>query len=290
MIEQINSPYIHVATTENFTALVLENSSIGPVLVHFMSLDDADCLRQHPVLESVIQHYDGRVLLVIINTVAETPVTSDYKISSVPVIKIFRNGEVVESLAGLQNKETLIHILDNYVARDSDMLLADAIQLYSEGKNKQAFEKIAEGITADADNPRLPLAMCKLLKHEKRYAEAFKLISNLPPNVSNNEEIRRYRDELAFYADLDDSKNLEQLEQAVRMKPDDCTSLRQLTIHAVLHQKYDTAMQFLSQIIEINPAYADNYAQQAMLRIFNIVGAESELVSRYRSNLMKYAH
>ena len=68
MIDSVNSPYIHAATADNFNSLVLENSRKGPVLVNFWSQSAGPCLRQYPLLDKIIHHYDGRVLLINIDT------------------------------------------------------------------------------------------------------------------------------------------------------------------------------------------------------------------------------
>ncbi len=100
MIDSIESPYIHAAGGENFQPLVLENSHKGPVLVNFWSRKAGPCLRQYPLLDRVIHHYAGRVLLVNIDADAEVALTREYGVTSVPTLKLFRRGEVVETRHG----------------------------------------------------------------------------------------------------------------------------------------------------------------------------------------------
>ena len=54
MIDTVNSPYIHTGTSDNFKALVLENSHRGPVLVNFCSKKSDPCLQQYPILDQLI--------------------------------------------------------------------------------------------------------------------------------------------------------------------------------------------------------------------------------------------
>lgn len=104
----------------------------------------------------------------------------------------------MEALHGYQSEKDLTKILDQYVARDSDLVLAKALQHYSQGKLIQAYESITEAIVADPVKPRLPLTMCKLLKHEKRYNEALKLIEASPDWIRNNNEVAQFYAVLSF--------------------------------------------------------------------------------------------
>ena len=290
MIDTLESPYIHAATAENFSSLVLDNSKLGPVLVNFWSRKAGPCLRLYPVLDKMIHHYAGRVLLVNIDTESDITIPREYGITSVPTLKLFRNGQVVETWHGYQSEDDLTKVLDIYVSRDSDQTLAQAIQLYSGGQPAKAYEVIAEAIVNDPVNPRLPLAMCKLLKHEARYTEAMKLIDSLPDDVRNNVEIRQLQDLLSFYLELDPTLELNTLLTRIEASAEDMEARQQVVAYYVIQQRHEDALNELVAIMDIDPGYNENYAQKAMLKIFNILGSEHKLAATFRPNLRRYAH
>ena len=290
MIESIDSPYIIEATSNNFKPLVLENSKQGPVLVNFWSRSAGPCLRQYPILDQLVQHYDGRLLLINVDAEKEVAVTNEYGITSIPTLKLFRNQQVVATMHGYQNEEDLLKLLEQYVARDSDLTLADAIRLYTDGKKTEAYETIANAIVEDPVNPRLPLTFCKLLKHEERYIEALALIDALPPAIRNHTEVAQLHDLLTFHREVDTSRNFDNLVRQVEQAPDDLEAIHQLTAQYVVRQQHEKALQQLANMIEINPGYRDNYARSAMIRVFNILGSEHALVREFRPSLKRYAH
>lgn len=290
MLEGIHSPYIHAATADNFNSLVLDNSRKGPVLVNFWSKNAGPCLRQYPLLDKIIHHYDGRVLLINIDAEKEVVITRQYGITSVPTLKLFRNENVVETLHGYQSENELLKLLESYVARDSDLALADAVQLYVEGKTVEAYEMIASAIAGDPVNHRLPLTMCKLLKHEGRFAEAMKLIDTMPLAIRGNREVEQFYDLLSILVEVDLSGDMEALLQHVESNPDDLRARRQLAIQYVLRQQYEQALGQLVAIMEIEPEFQDNYPQKAMLKIFNILGKGHPMIAQYRPNLSRYIH
>ena len=63
---------------------------------------------------------------------------------------------------------------------------------------------------------------------------------------------------------------------------------QRLSIQYVVHRDYEQVLQQLVAIMELDPAYADKYPQQAMLRIFNILGSEYPLTALYRPHLQRY--
>lgn len=290
MIESIESPYIQAATVDTFKSLVLDNSIKGPVLVNFWSRKAGPCLRQYPILDKLIHHYAGRLLLVNINTESEIILTKEYGITSVPTMKLFRDGRVVESWHGYQTETDLTRTLDKYVVRDSDQQLAQAIGLYAEGKTTEAYELIANAIMEDPINPRLPLAMAKLLKHEERYQEALKLLDALPAEIRANQEISQLQDLLQFHIAIIPNNNIFEINKRIETNPDDFEAMQKLIAHHVIRQDYNSALKLLVRIMDTNPGFDDNYAQKAMLRIFNLLGPQHPLASEYRVNLRRYTH
>jgi len=290
MLDSLDSPYIHAANSENFKALVLDNSGLGPVLVNFWSKNAGPCLRQYPILDKIIHDYAGRLLLINIDTQTEFIFTKEYGIASVPTLKLFRNGEVIETLHGYQSEHDLVKMLDQYVARDSDQLLARAIHQYSQGNQEKAYEMIADAIVEDPKNPRLPLAMCKLLRHEQRYSEAVKLISSLPEDIRDNNEIKMFYEIIRFHAEREDQTTSEQLIELVNTNNIDLDLKRQLFIQYVIEGNFDAALLQLVEIMESDQGFDNNYAQSAMLRVFNLLGDKHPLISKFRPNLSRYTH
>lgn len=290
MIETIDSPYIHAGSAANFEALVLKNSDQGPVLVNFWSRKAGPCLRQYPVLDKLIHGYDGRLLLVNVDADAEVKTTADYGIASLPTLKLFRYEKVVETLHGYQSEAELINRLNQYVARDSDQLLADAIATYSRGDQQQAYASLSDAIVKDPANPRLPIALCKLLKHERRYTEALTFLASLPQEISAVSGVDALRDELGFMLIADNITDVEALIERVELEPADLNAKVELSAFYILNGEFESALLLLVGVMEVEQGYHDNYAQKSMLKIFNTLGNDHELVTRFRSNLRRYTH
>lgn len=289
MIEQSpDSSFIHAVNADNFKPMVLDNSKQGPVLVNFWSRKAGPSLRQYPVLDKLIYDFRGKVLLVNVDIDTDYKITNEYGITSVPTLKLFVDEHVVATRHGFQSEEELKELLQQYIVRPSDKILANAIHLYSQGDCTKAYEVITDAIMEDPDNPRLPLALCKILKYEKRYIEANKILSSLPVEMRQNEDIIKFRNLIDFHIISNGVENVEVLTERLTQFPDNLSTRKQLSAWYVVENNFEMAISELIRIIEIDKNYDEKYPKTALLKIFAILGKEHELVNQYRYILKQY--
>src|SRR3989344_5376933 len=102
-------------TDQNFSEEVLKADK--PVLVDFWAPWCGPCRVQGPIVETLAQHYAGRNNLKIGKmNVDENPIVAQrYQILSIPTVKIFKNGQIVENLIGLQTKESLQKRIETHI-------------------------------------------------------------------------------------------------------------------------------------------------------------------------------
>lgn len=121
-------------------------------------------------------------------------------------------------------------------------------------------------------------------------ANALKIIETLPSGIRDNSEIVKFHDLLTFYAAIYPAHNVQTLEAGLEANPDDQIIRQQLAAHYVIGKQYKAALEQVAAIMDRDEYFADSYAQQAMLRVFNIIGGDHPLASKYRSNLKRYTH
>lgn len=102
---------IEVVGKEQFDAEVLK--STVPVLVDFWAPWCTPCLMMAPILAKVGEEMAGKVKIVKVNTEEpdNMPLAMEYKIMSIPNMKIFKNGEYVKEIIGLRPKDVVIEEL-----------------------------------------------------------------------------------------------------------------------------------------------------------------------------------
>lgn len=88
----------------NFEEEVLKSS--GVVVVDFYATWCGPCKMLAPVLEELSQEVSNAKIVKI--DVDENPVTANmYKVVNIPTIKIFKDGELVDTKVGFQPKDNL---------------------------------------------------------------------------------------------------------------------------------------------------------------------------------------
>lgn len=83
------------------------NKSATPVLVDFWAVWCGPCRMQDPILDEITKLYEGKVKIAKVNVDENPTVTQKFGIMSIPTLLLFKNGEVVKQMIGVQSKETL---------------------------------------------------------------------------------------------------------------------------------------------------------------------------------------
>ncbi len=93
-------------TTETFKKEVLESEV--PVIVDFWAQWCRPCLMLAPVLEEIAKDFDGKVKVAKVNVDQEGYLANQYRISSIPTVLLFENGQLKNQVIGLMRKEDLV--------------------------------------------------------------------------------------------------------------------------------------------------------------------------------------
>jgi putative thioredoxin len=99
-------------TDETFEKEVLEKSKTTPVLADFWAEWCGPCKMLGPTLEKISKEYEGKLVVAKIETDKAPSTSSKYGIMSIPSVKLFKNGEIVDEFTGAQPETTIKQWLD----------------------------------------------------------------------------------------------------------------------------------------------------------------------------------
>ena len=174
------SEFIFEGTEFNFDQLVLENSRKGLVVVDFWAPWVGPSLRQREMLSRLAARYNGRFLLVTVNTDQQKGIADRYAVKSLPSLKLFRGGKVVESLYGAQPEQDYQAAVDRFLVGLGDKVRLAAGKAWNQGSHDLAIQTLVEGAMAEPENLEIPAMLGKLLMRLNRFDEARSVLVALP--------------------------------------------------------------------------------------------------------------
>jgi putative thioredoxin len=99
-------------TDKNFEAEVIEKSKTTPVLVDFWASWCGPCITLKPTLEKIAKEYEGKLILAKAVTDDNSDAASKFSVMSIPSVKLFKDGKVVDEFVGAQPEDTIKKWLD----------------------------------------------------------------------------------------------------------------------------------------------------------------------------------
>jgi putative thioredoxin len=240
-----------------------------------------------PVLAKLAADYGGKFVVAKVNSDEQQELAAQWGVRSLPTVKLFRNGTVVDEFMGALPESQVRAFLDRHIERASDQAAKYALELWRRGERDAALAELRRAHTQDEQNTRVTAVLIRLSLAAGKVAEAERDLHELPANIQAEPEFVQLRALLDFSRDVADAPPAATLQQKLAANPDDLDARLQLGAHLALAENYEGALEQLLEVLRRNRSFRDGAARKGMLKIFELLGGTGEVVNRYRAQMFK---
>ena len=284
------SPHIHNVGMQNFQQLVLQKSLEKPVLVDFWADWCQPCKTIMPMLAKLADEYGGKFELAKVNADEERELAGHFGIKSLPTMKLFLQGKIVDERVGAVPESEVRAMLDQHIVSETDKYLQAAMMAFQQGHPEQALEILNQALAGDPENADLKVAIAQIVYTQGDKDSAVKLLDSLDDEGSKLDGAISLRAQIKLEEQLADLPPLDEIERRLAQDPGDCQALLFKSRHLTARGDYDNAMECLLEIMRRDRGFDDDAGRKGLLELFDMLGGEHPSVQKYRRKLFTLLH
>jgi len=264
--------FIFEISKESFNTSVLQNSQKIPVFVEFMGVWSEPCIRMSDTLAALAREFAGQFIFAKIDSDEQSELCEEHGIKSLPTLKVFKDGEVVSSIEGLVEEDSLRDLLKSHgIFHQSDELRLQAREKHIAGNTAEAIQLLTHAIQLEPGNTRVAMDMVQVMIDLGELEQATGLFNRLPDSEKESDFGRALIGQLSFMQLAKNTQGKDLLLGRLASDPKDLDACFDLAICHIAVHEYEQAADRLFQIMEIQSDYKDGAAREMLGNMSNML-------------------
>jgi putative thioredoxin len=267
--------YIIHVTEADFEYEVIQYSQQVPVIVDFWADWCIPCKTLGPILSKLAEEKQGEFRLAKVDVDENSKLAQRFNVRGIPVVKGFRDGQVVAEFTGVLAELQVRKFLDQVLPSPWDLLLEKGESLLKLEEWARAETTYRQVLTERPQHPGALLGLAKSLLVQGQGAPALDILNQFPASreFAAAQQLRPLATALTQYKSWG-----AQNDQVI-----DATYGRALQL--ISRANLPAAMDGLLAVLKSDKHYRNDEARQVMVGLFEILGNENPLTRQYRAEL-----
>jgi len=269
------SDHIVTVNEADFEYEVLQYSKQVPVVVDFWAEWCGPCRSLGPILERLAQEAGGAFRLAKVNVDENPNLAAMYGVRSIPLVKAFRDGQVVAEFVGAQPEGRVREFLRALAPSENDLTFEKAqgmLELGNWAEAEALFRKFLEKVP---EHPAASLGLVRALIMQGYLSEARQLLYNFPPS-------KEYQSAEMLSVLV---KALSRVPDAAPYYDDPLEAAYMNALRLAYRGNFEAAMDGMLDILRQDKQFRGGEVRRVMLGIFELYGNENPITRQYRNEL-----